>query len=88
MATTCAHVNMPAVCADKAWHYVLLSLSLSARSTQGSAQTQDTYLHICTEFGGHTLGWSSDLPMTSHLCEVKGAQTRVKETLRGSPISG
>lgn len=30
MATTCAHVNMPAVCADKAWHYVLLSLGLSA----------------------------------------------------------
>lgn len=30
MATTCAHVNMPAVYADKAWHYVLLSLGLSA----------------------------------------------------------
>lgn len=29
MATTYAHINMPAVCADKAWHYVLLSLGLS-----------------------------------------------------------
>lgn len=30
MATTCAHVNMPAVCADKACYYLLLSQSLSA----------------------------------------------------------
>lgn len=30
MAASCAHVNMPAVCADKAWHYGFLSLSLSA----------------------------------------------------------
>lgn len=30
MATTCAHVNVSAPCADKAWHYVLLSLALSA----------------------------------------------------------
>lgn len=25
MAATCAHVNMPAVCEDKAWSYVSLS---------------------------------------------------------------
>lgn len=30
MATTCAHFNVPALCEDKAWHYVLLSLGLSA----------------------------------------------------------
>lgn len=29
MATTYAHINMPAVCADKAWRYVFLSLGLS-----------------------------------------------------------
>lgn len=29
MATTCAHVNTPAVCEDKAWHYAFLSEGLS-----------------------------------------------------------
>lgn len=47
MATTCAHVNVPAVCADKAWHYALLSLGLSATGQPwGSPQTQEIYLHI------------------------------------------
>lgn len=61
MATSCAHVNMPAVCADKAWHYVLLSLgSVCQRSTLGSAQMQEMYLYTGTEFGGKTLGLPSD----------------------------
>ena len=30
METTCAHVNMPAVCKDKAWRYIFLSEGLSA----------------------------------------------------------
>lgn len=64
MATTCAHVNMPAVCADKAWHYVLLSLGLSAKwSTLGSAQTQEMYLYTGTKFGGEKKS-SADSPMT------------------------
>lgn len=42
MATTCAHVNMTAVCADKVQHYVLLSLSLSANSQRWG-------LHKCSE---------------------------------------
>lgn len=29
MAATCVHVNTPAVCEDKAWHYAFLSESLS-----------------------------------------------------------
>lgn len=29
MAATCVHVNTPAVCADKAWHYAFLSEGLS-----------------------------------------------------------
>lgn len=70
-AATSAHVNMPAVCADKAWHYVLLSLCLSARDQLGSTQMQEMYLYIRIELGGKTLGGSADSPMT---------QSRVKET--------
>lgn len=62
MATTYAPINMPAVCADKAWHYVLLSLSLS---THG--QPWGLHKHrkcTWTEFGGKTLGGSAGSPMT------------------------
>lgn len=57
MATACAHFNMPAVCTDKAWHYVGLSFSPSANSQSAPpAQMQETYLSF-GEFGGNTPGW-------------------------------
>lgn len=64
MATTSAHVNMPAVCADKALHYALLSLGRSAhRQPCGYAQTQDMYLEI----RGYTHSGLADLPIMSPL---------------------
>lgn len=80
MATTCAHVNMHAVYADKAWHYVLLSLGLSAN-------VQHWVLHKsrkCT----CTLGQNSEgkllighlWPMTlSQRCKVKESSERVAD---------
>lgn len=64
MATTCAHVNMPAVCADKAWHYVLLSLGLSVRLWSTPGDLHKHKKRTCV-FRGKLLMGSARSPLTN-----------------------
>lgn len=71
MATTWAHFNMPAVCTDKAWHYVSLSFSPSADSPSAP----------CTNAGNvpEFLGiWRENSRLARWWLKVKGAKGRVR----------
>lgn len=47
-ATSHAHVNMPAVCGDKAWHYKCLSSALSASVQPRGSAHKPPNAPVCT----------------------------------------
>lgn len=84
MATTCAHVNMPAVCADKAWHYVLLSPGLSAHIQLWGLHKR----RKCTWILGQNSEGNVLVGQLTHLClEVKGAKGKVEAFIRAGLLT-
>lgn len=65
MATTCTHVNMPAVCEDKAWCYVFLSCGLSATVTLGLHKCRKCTCIVLLDLVDELLAGHLTHPMTS-----------------------